>query len=326
MRDRPNNNVIEHTTSWLHVAVLAAICVAGFAFGDDTDPDHLPTPRQLYNEGTARLREGKLREAESRLQSAVATQDERVQVAALYNLGHVRFQDGEKDRTNAPASKPVREATDRATQWADDALRQIDAALPGSDVRQMVEAYKRGRGARKELKSAIEAVQKAMDAYGAVLTKWRRSSGDFHSAHELQPSNSDAQTNGELVDRAIAKLMDEMKQAMMMQGSGEMTEKREELRKKMAELKKKIPGDMQDQIKNPGGDEEEDEDGAGQRERKEPKPGQEEGPNKPGREIKMTAEDAARLLGMLKLDADRKLSIGGTDETSKPQNRKGRDW
>src|SRR5690242_2967603 len=79
---------------------------AGTAFGGDGNDD-TKTPRQLYNEGTARLQQGKLREAESFLQSAAASANETVQTAALYNLGHVRFRDGMQEYTNAPEGKAV---------------------------------------------------------------------------------------------------------------------------------------------------------------------------------------------------------------------------
>jgi len=38
-----------------------------------------------------------------------------------------------------------------------------------NDVLRMVAAYMRGRGARKELKGATEAVQRALKAHGATL-------------------------------------------------------------------------------------------------------------------------------------------------------------
>jgi hypothetical protein len=37
-------------------------------------------------------------------------------------------------------------------------------------------------------------------------------------------------------------------------------------------------------------------------------------------------EEAERLLKMLKLDGNRKLSLGGTNDAVKPKDRKGRDW
>ena len=65
-----------------------------------------------------------------------------------------------------------------------------------------------GKGARKELKAAMAAVKKAMEAHGAVLSRWRRASGDFKSAHELRSSFEDARLNAQVVDRCIAALVD----------------------------------------------------------------------------------------------------------------------
>ncbi len=75
----------------------------------------------------------------------------------------------------------------------------------------MVAAYMRGRGARKELKAATEAVQRALKVHGAVLARWERSSGDFKSALELNNTDADARQNAEVVDRCIAKLVDSLR-------------------------------------------------------------------------------------------------------------------
>src|SRR6478736_5229610 len=63
------------------------------------------TSREFFNAGTGRLREGKLREAEGYLMSSLATQDERVQPEALYNLGHVRYELGKEELKKSPDPK-----------------------------------------------------------------------------------------------------------------------------------------------------------------------------------------------------------------------------
>src|SRR6188508_2307044 len=80
------------TQSILLSALLAGACCP--AFGVDAVRPEPATPRELYNEGTARLRDGKLREAEALLQVAVASNNEKIQTPALYNLGHTRFRQG----------------------------------------------------------------------------------------------------------------------------------------------------------------------------------------------------------------------------------------
>ncbi len=303
------------------VAVVIALGLPGIlvrnASGADAEPEDT-SPRQLYNDGTRQLRAGKLREAEALLQGAVASQDEKTQPQALYNLGHVRFQQGKQALKDGPDAGTVRAGSESAMAHGDTAIKAIDDAMAGKDVQDMVNAYLRGRGARRELKGAMEAVQRAMEAYGGVLAKWQRALGDFRSTHELRPSDTDALSNADVVDRSIARLVDTKR--LMMSGASGMEQKRQELGQKMKALKKMMPGGME--MKMPGaGDDDEDDDSPP----KQPQPGQqEEGGSKNGREIQLTAEEAQRLLGMLQLDTGHKLYLG--TEPGKPQDRKGRDW
>ena len=50
--------------------------------------------REFFNAGTRALGEKHFPDAEKWLASALATQDEKIQPRALYNLGQVRFEDG----------------------------------------------------------------------------------------------------------------------------------------------------------------------------------------------------------------------------------------
>jgi hypothetical protein len=284
------------------------------------EPDHEPSARELYNDGTRKLTEGKLGEAESYLQSAVGSQDTLVQPAALYNLGLTRFQQGARELTNAPEPGALDAQSAHAGQTGATAIHAIDDALAGEDLQAMVDAYLRGRGARRELKNAIAAVQRAMDTYGVVLAKWRRASGDFHGTVELRPPDTDAQTNADLTDRHIAKLVDRL--AVMMQGRSGMEQQREELRKKMAMLRGKIP----DQTGPPMLGDDGDDDDEGKTPPKQPKAGDQEGPVKNGEEMQLTLEEARRLLDLLQLDTGRKLYLGDGDQNPKPRDPKARDW
>ena len=71
-------------------------------------PEQTPptTPREFYNAGARQLRAGKLREAEASLESALASQNQRLQPPALYNLGLVRFGQGVEQLKKGPAAKP----------------------------------------------------------------------------------------------------------------------------------------------------------------------------------------------------------------------------
>src|SRR4051812_9209570 len=97
----PDNQLkIMNTGLRFRVRVVAMLFACGLttcscmAAAPEQEEPEIQTPRQLYNKGTQKLQEGKLREAESFLQSAVSGQNEKVQGSALYNLGHVRFKTG----------------------------------------------------------------------------------------------------------------------------------------------------------------------------------------------------------------------------------------
>ncbi len=302
------------------ILLLAAFVLAPVAtvHGDEADADHPAKPRELYNNGTQKLREGKLTDAEVLLQDAIASQNARVQPPALYNLGLARYQDGEKERTNAPDPAQLQSSMARTSDTTTDALHAVESALAGDDVQAMVDAYLRGRGARRELKAATEAVKRALDIYSSVLTKWRRASGDFRSSSELAP-DKDAQVNGDLMDRRIAWLVDQIRP--LASKRDQLMQMGEQLRKQMEKLKGKIPQNFGDKMPGDDGDNDED----GDKPPKQPKGNNgEEGPVKSGHQMQLSGEEARRLLNMLR-DADRKLPTGGGDQPS-PPDRKGRDW
>jgi tetratricopeptide (TPR) repeat protein len=277
-------------------------------------------PRQLYNEGTQKLREGKLREAEAMLQSAVSSQDHKVQPAALYNLGHARFAQGAKELQGGPDGKTTAKEAKEASEFGHDAIRNADSALAGNDLEAIVNAYYRGRGARKEMKAALEAVKRAVESYGTVLHKWQRAAGDFKGADELRSPDPDAQHNAEVVERNIARLVDT--QQLMMDGQDSLTKRRQELKEKMGALKKRMPEEMRQQCEK--GEEEEDEEDE-KKPPKEPQSGQEEPKPKDQEGKLLSPEEAQRLLEMLRLDANRKLPMG-MEDTGKMKDRKRRDW
>src|SRR5438477_9558039 len=72
------------------------------------------TPRQFFNAGTQKLGEGKLSEAESFLESTLASQKPTLQPPALYNLGHVRFRQGTEALKKSLAAGPAASSARRA--------------------------------------------------------------------------------------------------------------------------------------------------------------------------------------------------------------------
>ena len=295
---------------------LGILLTASVAFAT---PDELPpqSPRDFYNNGTRELRDGKLREAELSLQTAVASQDEKVQTVALYNLGHVRFKQGVEALKKGPEAGATMARSQTACAAVDQALQVADAALSQFDLEKLVTAYMHGRGVRKQVKQATEAVKRALEEHGGVLARWQRASGDFKSADQLR-ADADARFNAELVDRQIAKLVD-LEQTLKMAAQS-CSKKRDSLQAKLGEMKKLIPKDRLKQCQNGEEDDEDEEEPP-----KEPKKGQQEPKPRDGQERLMSPEEAARLLETLKLDANRKLPMGFEQEAM-TKKRTGRDW
>jgi hypothetical protein len=297
----------------LRISALLVSTLTAFAVPDTSPPD---TPREFFNAGTRQLNGGKLREAEASLESALASQDQRLQPPALYNLGLVRFGQGAEELKKGPAAKPTAARGQVAKQQADTAVLQAEEALAGEDVQKMVAAYLRGRGARRELKAATQAVRRALQTYGTALTKWERSSGDFKSTVELNKADSDAQYNAQVLDRCIAKLVDSVQE--LQQSMNGMGNKEQQLGDLLKQLKGRIPAP--DMPPGAAGDDEDDDD-----QPLGPKPGQEEGPTKEGREMTLSPEQAGWLLEGYRLDSERRLPMGG-ELPSQPKDRPRRPW
>ena len=295
-----------------------SILLIGFALALAPSSRGEMSPREAYNEGTKALAKGYFRESESYLLRATNSQRETIQPPALYNLGHVRFQQGKELLKGESERQPLVDRALSASEEGGDAIANADRALKSNDLMSILEAYMNGRATRKELRLANEDVQRALDLYGAVLVRWRRSVGDFRSSDELLAS-VDARDNAAIVQRHIEELLKHMKQ-LEQQKEG-MSGMRSELKKKLSELRKKIP----DGMIQPGegeGDEEDEEEEKGQ-----PKPdsGWEDRGGRDGDQRGITPEIAQQILEALGLTGDRKLPLGG-EEQAKPRDRKGKDW
>ncbi|HXP60810.1 MAG TPA: hypothetical protein VN829_09985 [Dongiaceae bacterium] len=281
------------------------------------EPAPPATPREFYNAGTLKLREGKLREAEPLLESALASQQESLQPVALYNLGLVRFSQGAEELKKGPPGRPTLAAGQAASQRTDQAIRSAAEALAADDLHKMVEAYRRGRGQRRELKAAMAAVRRALEAHQATLNKWQRAGGDFRSAVELNRTEADARYNAAVVDQWIAKLVDTLRE--LQQLAQAMADQKRDLGDKMKQLKGKVPApDMPPGATGDDEDEEEEDQPKG------PQPGQQEGPSREGEELMVSPEQAGWLLEGFRLDAQRRLPMGQTQQ--EPRNRNRPTW
>src|SRR5438094_9176251 len=96
------------------------------------------TPREFFNAGAQNLGAGKLAEAETLLERALASQDERLQPAALYNLGHVRFGQGIEELKKGPSAGLAANRSRTAARQGEEAIGSAEAALADNDVGKMV--------------------------------------------------------------------------------------------------------------------------------------------------------------------------------------------
>jgi hypothetical protein len=280
------------------------------------------TAKDFFNAGAKNLSATNLSDAEAMFQAALAKQDETVQPLALYNLGHVRFAQGSEELKKNPMGSTTTLRAELALNAAGSAIQSAEAALAANDVQQMVEAYLRGRGARKQLRTAYDAVQRALKTYGSTLQKWRRSLGDFQGAAELNPSDTNATYNISVVEQNIAALVDSLMQLQIpANGAGDMDEKLKEL---LSQLKGKIPQGML-----PGGPGDEGEEDVNGRP-VEDFIGMKGGGSTSGEEmeISLSPEEAGNLLDGFKLGGERPLSsiTSVPGEKGDPKDRKLRDW
>jgi tetratricopeptide (TPR) repeat protein len=287
----------------------------------NTAPEPTPTnAREFFNAGTRRLNDGKLREAEGFFQTAMARQDERFQSQTLHNLGHVRYAQGAEELKKSPDANAASQRAKRALDRGDAALRGGEEALAGNDLNKLIESYLRGRGARKELRETMDQVRRAMESHGAALIKWQRALGDFKSALELNPNDADAKRNIEIIEEAIAKLIDKLqKMAQLAQMMGQQ-------KKDLGAMMKQMRGKMPAPDAPPGEAGEEDEDEDEEDKPNGPREGQEEGKGREGEEKRqLSPQEAGWILDAFKLGGNKQLPMGQGEE-KKPKDRKGKNW
>lgn len=287
----------------------------------NTAPEPAPTnTREYFNAGTRRLTEGKLRESEAFFQSALTRQDERFQPQVLHNLGHVRYGQGAEELKKSPDPQAASHRASNALDRGDTVLRGGAEALAGDDLNKLIEAYLKGRGARKELRETLDQVRRAMESHGAALQKWQRALGDFKSALELNPNDADAKRNIEIIEEAIAKLIDKLRK--MAQLAGMMGQQRKDIGEMMKQMRGKIPAP--DAPPGEGGEEDEDEDEEDKPNG--PREGQQQGKGRDGEEKRqLSQEEAGWILESFKLGGNKQLPMGQGEE-KKPKDKKGKNW
>src|SRR5437870_4748627 len=135
-------NRLTSAATRLLLLAFAILVLGATAPTDSSTPASTPaTPRDAFNAGTKNMGAGKLREAEALLESALASQNERLQPAALYNLGHVRFNQGVEELKKGPSAQASAAMSRMAQEQGEAALRAADEALESNEVQKMVAAY-----------------------------------------------------------------------------------------------------------------------------------------------------------------------------------------
>jgi tetratricopeptide (TPR) repeat protein len=301
-------------------AVAGALAAGWPAVAADSATAPAPaTAQEFYNAGTRLLAAKKYPEAEKMFQSALAAQDDQVQPAALYNVGHTRFAAGLDRLKQGPDAQQVSSQANAALAEGDQAIRRSQSALAENKMDDMIAAYLEGRGARRQLRDAEKAVSAAMETYGKTLDQWLRAADDFKSAAELNPADTNAAHNAEVVERGIAKLVDTVRKMQSMMGM--MGQQRQSLGKLLSKLKGQIPAP--NAPPGPGGDDDEDDQGM----KPESLTGQKENAGKQGDQMQLmpSPDEASQILSGLLLDGTRRLDMSDK-EGAAPKDRKGRNW
>jgi len=297
-------------------ALVLAICCQALA-GGETNAVTPVTARDFYNAGTELLAATNFAGAEQMFQSALAAQDERVQPAALYNLGHARFDDGTELLKKGPDAQKVAARGNTVAAAGTQAIRAEQSALDENDLSKMIAAYQEGRGVRHELRDAEKAVQAALETDGNTLRKWRRAVDDFKSAAALNPADTNAVRNAQIVEQHIADLVDSLQK--MRQMASAMAGEHEEMNGLLSQLKGRIPKENMPPGAAGGDDDEDVQPGS--------LAGQKENPSREGDQMQMplSPDQAGQILDGLSLDGSRRLQMSD-QQGAPPKDRKGRDW
>ena len=296
-------------------------------FADETNAPPLVTARDFFNAGTKLLAGTNFVAAEKMFQAALATQDERVQPLAEFNLGHTRFAEGVEIFKRGPEAPKISAQGEAALAAGAQAIRNGEAALAENQMDKMVEAYFAGRGARRGLRSAEKAVVFAMKIYGQTLTKWQRAADDFHGAAELNPADTNAWHNAEVVEQNIAALVDSLRKIQEL--AAQLAGQKDQLGKMLSKLKGQMPAP--DAPPGGKGDDDDDETGDGGVKgdvKPESLAGKEEGAGREGEQSlgQLAPDQAGQILDGLQVDGSKRLPMGGDKEGAPPKDKKGRNW
>jgi tetratricopeptide (TPR) repeat protein len=307
------------SASAVQILVLSALVFYLNALAGETNAFAPVTAQDFYNAGTKLLTGKKFAEAEKMFESALATQDERVQPPALFNLGHARYAEGVEILQQGPDAQKVVARGNAALAAGEITIRSAESALAENNLDRMIGAYIEGRGVRRDLRDAEKAVHSAMETYGKVLLKWQRAADDFKSAAEINPADTNAAHNVEMVGRRIAKLIDQLNQ--MQQMAGALGKQRQDLGKLLGKLKGQIPAP--NAPPGPAGEDGDEDEGV----QPDSLAGQKENAGRTGdqMQVPLSPDAAGQILDGLSLDGSRRLPMSDK-QGAPPKEKTGRNW
>jgi hypothetical protein len=158
-----------------------------------------------------------------------------------------------------------------------------------------------------------------METYGKTLNRWQRAADDFKGAAELNPADTNAMRNAEVVQQNLAQLVDSLRQMQAL--AGKIGGQKDQLGKMLSKLKGQIPAPNAP----PGaaGEDDEGEDGV----QPDSLAGQKEGAGRDGEQtpLPLSPDQAGHILDGMSLDGGRRLPMSDKPG-AKPKDKNGRNW
>ncbi|MGE9296141.1 MAG: VWA domain-containing protein [Puniceicoccales bacterium] len=189
--------------------------VAAELFRAELEADPL-NAKAAYNLGNAMQALEQPAAAQAAYMQALATTDFDLQADVFYNLGSVRFLDGQAKLADADPTSVV-EQGQQANQQSALALTQGNSVLalaqrqapPQQQVQQAIQLAEQAKTGAEEAKKANAAVQAVAKP---VEKLWKSAKDDFASSLELKPAGADAAHNFNYVSEKLTALERDLRQ------------------------------------------------------------------------------------------------------------------
>lgn len=163
-----------------------------------------------YNLGNALQALGQGKAAQAAYAQALVTTDFELQADAFYNLGSLRFAQGEAALGEVGLDEATTQSQ-QALQGSGMAMRQGEAVLreaesAPSDQQRVQQALQLAEQAKAASESAREIVAKTRRAAKPARESWRAARDDFQSSLDLNPAGEDAAYNANYIQQRLDAL------------------------------------------------------------------------------------------------------------------------